>query len=596
MKKTTHTSKNPSSTNQARPGNKKRQNPLSALLRRIKISQKIMFTTFLTLVLLCSIGIISITATKSMNEQTLYMETTMEKVNLYRDVKFTVNDIFEKLTALHYGASYVSTKDTIQVVGSSVKDIDSKLEKYAGYDLTTDESKKLKVLKGYLTTFNDNTNEYLALDGKDADAKEKLYQKIFDTKKKINLEMTKIFSVAATDAQAISKQTTKTYEETKKVIALSMVVALIISLLISSAIALQIARRLKTVVVFAKEMGKGDLTKQMHVLAEDEIGMMAHSLNEAITNMNALITTVISGANELNHSGTGLSAISEELLATMETVKDHTVEITHGASDLGASSEEVNASMGVINEKTEELRTKAEMQERTAEEIKCRASVIKTKGLESEKHASKMYDLFNVKLKEIVEKTHIVDDIAKMAKAIEEIAAQTNLLSLNASIEAARAGEHGRGFAVVASEIRALAEQSNNSASNIKSLTALVKEAFTSISTSSGEILKFLNTEVKANNMSFIEAGKSYEQDAKLIQCTAEEFKQATAVMAQTINEICIAMEGVTITAQKSIVNTGEIMHTMAQSADAVNEVTAEIQKQSELIGQMSKLTGKFKV
>ena len=396
-------------------------------------------------------------------------------------------------------------------------------------------------------------------------------------------------------SSALVGDTKAAYQSSRSIISKTMLLSLLIAVSLGMLITLWIARRLKRINLLAEYIGQGDFTYTLGVKNNDEIGQMTRALNEAVIKMNRLIATIVSESNNISDSGSELSAISEELYATMDTVKVNTERITNSACDLGASSEEVSASMEDINDKTNCLRKEAEDQKKAAWEIKSRAIAIKDKGISSVQHARQTYDMNTSKLKRSLEKREIVDDISTMAKTIEEIASQTNLLSLNASIEAARAGEYGRGFTVVAQEIRKLADQSNTSATAIKNLTEEVKAAFYEISNSSEEVLRYLNEEVRPDYEEFVQAGISYENDAILIEKIADEFLESTKVMEKTINEVQNAMEGVAVTAQESVTNTEEILKNVKQATHAVSEVNAAVLKQSDIILSINTLTRQFK-
>lgn len=205
-----------------------------------------------------------------------------------------------------------------------------------------------------------------------------------------------------------------------------------------------IARPLGKASAFAQHLATGDLTGQLAVQSEDEIGDLAIAMNGISTGLAEVVERVRSGCDQIAHSSG---------------------EIAEGNKDLSARTEQQAANLEETASSLEEIAATV----RQNADHAAQASQLATSASSLAIHGSTLVARVNTTMCDIDRASRKVGGILAL---IDEIAFQTNLLALNASVEAARAGALGRGFAVVASEVRALAERSAAAAGDIKTLIA----------------------------------------------------------------------------------------------------------------------------
>lgn len=257
-------------------------------------------------------------------------------------------------------------------------------------------------------------------------------------------------------------------EKIKNITIAFVIIACIISLLIGSVIAHGILKNMKRISKSLNKVTQGDLTVQVSAGGHDEFQSLARTATNMVLNNKKLVqklagTTVQleASSDDVHNVSNSINEYSSDITKAIDEISIGMTKQSEHAGECVVKTNELSEKMKAISdmvEKTEQLSDKTEKMIRQGTEI---VETLSARARETSEITSKVGESIELLKKES-------ETINGFAQTINEISAQTNLLSLNASIEAARAGEAGRGFSVVAEEIRKLADDSGVAAGEIK--------------------------------------------------------------------------------------------------------------------------------
>ena len=464
-----------------------------------------------------------------------------------------------------------SCEEEIKKLESQIQDTDAKLEAIMSANSKAQKGQDdYEVANAAWEKYRGASDEILQLsrEGKQQEASKLMTGEVYEDYKSFSKKLTILC-----DKFQVELDQAKTMANVCTVIIFIVIVAAglaiaVVTTLIGKIITNSITEPVKQIDAAVASLRKGELSnvEMLTYESEDEFGDTIRNLKEAmgiladyVSEISVEVKAIAQG--DLTRNGDDItdflgdfSELKTSLLYILKRFNSTLTEISNLAEQVSSNSSEVeNASKsladgateqaGVIEELNATIDTVVDMAEDTAKETQNASARVKASANKANEEKEKMNEL----LTEMEHITEISKEIGNIITDIEDIASQTNLLSLNASIEAARAGEAGKGFAVVADQIGKLAADSAKSAVNTRDLidktlveiekgntiTRTTADAFNQIIADMESFAELAeNTMEKANSQaeSLEQIGQGIEQLSGVVQGNAASSEENTAI------------------------------------------------------------------
>ncbi|MDR2482870.1 MAG: methyl-accepting chemotaxis protein [Treponema sp.] len=408
----------------------------------------------------------------------------------------------------------------------------------------------------------------------------------------------------------------------------SVIISAVTLLFFAAALSLVIRRAVRPIKTVADQLkdiseGEGDLTRSVNIHSKDEIGDLAKYFNDTLAKIKLLIITIKKQAallfdigNELAVNISESAAAINEITANIQSIKGRVINQAASVTQTHVSMERISGNISKLNGHVERQALGVSQTSQAIEAMLANIQFVTQTLVKNAENVRELTGASEAGRGGLEEVAADIQEIARESEGLleinavmENIASQTNLLSMNAAIEAAHAGEAGKGFAVVAGEIRKLAENSSAQSKTISAVLKKIKSSIDKITRSTENVLgKFGSIDGGVRTVSGQEAGirNAMEEQSAGSRQVLEAIGQVNAItrqvksgsqeMLESSNEVIAESGSLSMISEEIAGGMNEMAIGTEQINIAVHKISDISARNKEYIENLVKEVSRFKV
>lgn len=523
----------------------------------------------------------------------------IQEVSAMREM---AQEIHNKALSHIIATDYDTMIQVVELIKAQEAELDSRLEQYRVYVREQDR----KVYENLLTHYDEFKKAIVHLtaysaDSKTAEAYAWANEQVAASGKAMLEDMNTMMNDITLRAETARERLDVVYRQS--IISNSITICISVAAMMG-ALAIVLIRVVRPVskaqedikdIIACIDRREGDLTRRISFRYNDEIAALGSGINTFMEKLQQILRTITQSSRKMdtvvsevmdsvrmsNDNVSGLSALTEELSATMQEVSGSTGLINQSVESVREEVNNIAERSAAMDVYSVEMKDQAERLERDA-----RSSMEETE--------KRIREIMGV-LTQAIEDSRSVDQVNELTNDILNISGSTNLLALNASIEAARAGEVGRGFMVVAEEIRQLADSSRDAANHIQNINGTIISAVHNLAENANGMVEYINQSILPEFRKFMDSGVRYREDSTYVERVMKEFKTKTDALKGEVDGIAVSVNAIVTAIDEGVSGVSHASESTRMLVEDMDKISGRMGENREITEKLQEETAIFK-